>query len=76
MCAHDGADGNIFVNLWPMHADAFSDESPVAALIRRGISQSWKPFQRCGNFAAIRQGEMKSSIVYVDIDGVRVELNR
>jgi hypothetical protein len=44
--AHQRGDGEIFVNLRPMHANALAGQPPMLALRRGGIRQSRESLQR------------------------------
>lgn len=46
---------DIFVDIFPMNADAARDQSPVFALLRHRLAQTREPFQGHRYLAAVRQ---------------------
>jgi hypothetical protein len=39
-------DVDILIKVWPMNTSALRDQSPIAALVHRGVDQSWEPINR------------------------------
>jgi hypothetical protein len=73
MITHQGTDGDILINVGPMHADSFSDQSPFLALLLGSVAQSGKPFDGCRNLAAIGKNEVQRRIVDAHVDGMWIK---
>jgi hypothetical protein len=53
-----GGDSDIFIDIFPVYADAFADKPPLFSLVFTGITQPGKPFNRDTYFPAIKELDM------------------
>jgi hypothetical protein len=61
--------GNILVNIFPVNPYPACNQSPIGALLGRGVSQPGKPFQRHRHFTAIGKSNVKRVIGKTDAYG-------
>ena len=50
---------DVLVHVFPVDADAASDEPPVPALRGGRVSKAWKPFQRHRYYPTIGKGDVE-----------------
>lgn len=74
MVAQDCGHCDVFIDLWPMHADSLPDKPPIQALLGRRIAQPRKPLKRSRDLAPVCKNEMHGRLVDRYIYGVRVNL--
>lgn len=70
----EGFDGDVFVEVGPVDADAAADEAEVGALGGGGGMEARKPGEGDGEFAAVGEGDAEGVVRAGDGDGDRVRL--
>ena len=50
-------DGEVFIQLWPVNANATTNQATLRAGRGRGIAEPRKPLERYGELASIRQAD-------------------
>ena len=73
--AQEAADGDVFVQLFPVDAVAVADELPRASLLGGGVAESGEELEGSCDFAAVSQTYTQHVVVGFYADGVAVELN-
>lgn len=64
--SEQSSDRNVFVYLFPVNANATSNEFPTLPLLVCGMGKPWEPFERRADLTAIRKTGMYTCVVKVN----------